>query len=340
MHFCLSARSRPRRELRSPRPSGRINPNPSLAMPSLRTRQNGRVRCPGHDYRSKCIYHIVLNKAPGIPDFSAVIGIPGNHDWKPRTQLSTVGDAVAAAISSLKAEFPFTSVLRRCIMPDHIHIAFYVREASDTHLGTMMKALKSNARAKLNMEQTLFEEGYYDKILMKPGQLERMKAYISDNPRRHLIRIQNPGFFRRFRITDGEVCYEAYGNWDLLSEELIEPVKVSRSYSPEELTEKKRLWLRTIQNDGVIASPFIHPDEKKVRDWAATNGGAIIQLAAAAFPKIYKPSGAYYDVCAEGRLLMVSVPERQNHEKPSREHCLLMNAIAEGIAEGRFAPVL
>lgn len=135
-------------------------------MPSLRTRQNGRIRCHGHDYRSRCIYHIVLNKAPGIPDFSTVIDIPYSHYWKPRTQLTPIGKAVATAISGLKAEFPFTSVLRRCIMPDHVHIAFYVRQASVTHLGIMIKAIKNSARINLNMQDSIFEEGYYDKILM------------------------------------------------------------------------------------------------------------------------------------------------------------------------------
>lgn len=322
-------------------------------MPSLSTRQNGRIRCPGHDYRSRCIYHIVLNKAPGIPDFSTVIGIPGDRDWRPRTELTPIGKAVANAISGLKAEFPFTSVLRRCIMPDHVHIAFYVRQASDTHLGIMIKAIKNSTRINLDMQDSIFEEGYYDKILMKQGQLDRMLAYISDNPRRHLIRAQNPGYFHRFWITDGTIRYEAYGNWDLLDEELIEAVKVSRSYTPEQLIEKKRLWLRTIRNDGVLVSPYIHPDEKKVRDWSLDNGGAIIQLTNQTLPARYKPSGALFDACAEGRLLVVSVPERNGailqtadsftlqpdpfkHEKPSREHCLYMNSVAERIAAGHF----
>lgn len=321
-------------------------------MPSLRTRQNGRIRCPGHDYRSRCIYHIVLNKAPGIPDFSTVIGIPADRDWRPRTELTPIGKAVATAISGLKAAFPFTSVLRRCIMPDHVHIAFYVRQASDTHLGIMIKAIKNSARINLDMQDSIFEEGYYDKILTKQGQLDRMLAYISDNPRRHLIRAQNPGYFHRFWITDGNIRYEAYGNWDLLDEELIEAVKVSRSYTPEQLIEKKRLWLRTIRNDGVLVSPYIHPDEKKVRDWSIDNGGAIIQLTNQTLPARYKPSGALFDACAEGRLLIVSIPERNGailhpdpfklqtdpfkHEKPSREHCLYMNSVAERIAEGHF----
>lgn len=48
-------------------------------------------------------------------------------------------------------------------MPGHVHIAFYVRQASVTHLGIMIKAIKNSARI---MQDSIFEEGYYDKILM------------------------------------------------------------------------------------------------------------------------------------------------------------------------------
>ncbi len=51
-------------------------------------------------------------------------------------------------------------------MPGHVHIAFYVRQASVTHLGIMIKAIKNSARINLDMQDNIFEEGYYDKILM------------------------------------------------------------------------------------------------------------------------------------------------------------------------------
>ena len=102
----------------------------------------------------------------------------------------------------------------------------------------------------------------------------------------------------------------------------------------------------------MLVSPYIHPDEKKVRDWSIDNGGAIIQLTNQVLPAKYKPSGALFDACAEGRLLVVPIPERNGailhpdpfksqtdpfkHEKPSREHCLYMNSVAERIAEGHF----
>ena len=82
---------------------------------------NGRRRSNWHDYRSRCIYMITLNKADCIPRFSTIKGIPGDYINKPYTDLSPTGKIIAANVSALKHRFPFISILRRCIMPDHIH---------------------------------------------------------------------------------------------------------------------------------------------------------------------------------------------------------------------------
>lgn len=41
----------------------------------------------------------------------------------------------------------------------------------------------------------LFEKGYCDKILLRPGQLENWKRYLDDNPRRLAIKRQYPDYF-------------------------------------------------------------------------------------------------------------------------------------------------
>lgn len=111
-------------------------------MSFSRVRKYAGVRCPGHDYRSRCIYHIVLNKADGIPLFSEVIGIVGNHDWPPTVRLHETGNIIASCLSRIKNTFPFTSILRRCIMPDHVHIALFVKEATETHLGQIIATIR------------------------------------------------------------------------------------------------------------------------------------------------------------------------------------------------------
>ena len=44
------------------------------------------------------------------------------------------------------------------------------------------------------------------------------------------------------------------------------------------------------------------------------------------FPPLYKPSGVYFDLCAQGRLLVLSQFVYTGHrEALSRERCLRMN---------------
>lgn len=324
----------------------------SKLMAHSRKHKNAGVRCPGHDYRSKCIYHIVLNKAEGFPLFSEVTGSPGSLDFPPSVSLHPAGEIIHSAISALKSEFPFTSVLRRCIMPDHVHFALYVREATDTHLDqiiTHLKRLCSEAwESHGNPPETdFFLSGYHDTFLSGNDQLQVLLNYISDNPRRHLIRTAAPGWFRRFRISDGSSTYEAYGNWDLLCEPNRTPVRFSRKYSESELLDKKREWHRAILNDGILVSPFIHPTEKAVRDWGMRNGAAIIYITHKPFPDRYKPQGELFDLCAEGRLLIVHIPQSEKsmeyikeNGKPPYAACQKMNAVAVEIATGLYEPVL
>lgn len=319
-----------------------------------RKHPNAGIRCPGHDYRSRCIYHIVLNKADGFPDFSEVVGIPDNHQWPPKTALSDAGQIIFEAISNIKSNFPHTSILRRCIMPDHVHFAIFIKEKTDIHLGKIITTLKKECSNRYEERGNVpgvrfFIPDYHDTFLTGKDQLQKMLAYISDNPRRYLVRKSNPGWFRQFIIIspDGKSRYEAYGNWDLLSEFQKVAVKISRKYSDSELKSWKKLWHTTILNDGVLVSPFINPNEKKVRDWAMDNGGSLIYLTCKPFPERFKPQGKMFDLCAEGRLLIVRIPPNEqeaeyirDNDRPCYAHCQRMNDIAKEIAVNEFRPIL
>ena len=147
--------------------------------------------------------------------------------------------------------------------------------------------------------------------------------------------------------TNMEGRFEAYGNWDLLSEFQRVPVKISRKYSETELLSWKKLWHTNILNDGVLVSPFINPKEKKVRDWAMDNGGSIILLTHEPFSERFKPQGKMFDLCAEGRLLIIRIPPNEqeaeyirDNDRPCYAHCQRMNDIAKEIAENEFRPIL
>lgn len=323
-------------------------------MSFSRKHLNAGIRCPGHNYRSRCIYHIVLNKADGFPDFATVVGIPGNRQWPPKTELTPEGEIIHNAISNIKSNFPFASILRRCVMPDHVHFAIFIKEETDIHLGKIIASLKRECSERYEMlgispEIEFFIPGYHDTFLTGKDQLQKMLAYISDNPRRHLIRKGNPGWFRQFFIStqDGKNRYEAYGNWDLLSDFQRVPVKISRKYTEAELRVWKKLWHTTIINDGVLVSPFINPKEKKVRNWAMENGGSLIYITYKPFPERFKPAGKMFDLCAEGRLLIVAMPGDEKDQEylrannsPCYSHCAKMNNLAIAIATQDFQPLL
>ena len=338
--------------------------------PVKRKRSNAGQRMKGHDYRARCIYHIIMNKADYIPAFSHIIGELDSHSHPPYARKTELGEIISRCLTDLKNTYPFISVTRRSIMPDHIHFALYVKERSEYHLGDIiytlkikcfqegshllslpsasLTALSSASQAYLPSDVapdslscapvSIFLPGYYDVIIRDREQLPTMLAYISDNPRRLLIRKRYPGWFRRFSIVNaaGE-RYSAYGNWDLLAECDKNPVKVSSKYSADELRIRKRGWYHTVMNCGVLVSPFISETEKNVRNWAEDHEGNIIYIVNEEFDDRYKPKGKQFELCEEGRMMLVSVPNLEGEGELTRSHCLRMNNLAERIASGEFS---
>ena len=190
--------------------------------------QNGCRRASWHDYHSRSIYMISINRASEIfTPFSELRGIPGNRDWPPTAVPTHTGRIIGECISAIKLEFPAVKILRRVIMPEHLHFVLYNTIYSDYHLGDVINHFKGECTRRfygLTGKQSepihlpsLFEDGYHDRILIKKNQLRRMMNYVSDNPRRRMVRMANPGFFYRYFITDPNgIRYEAYGNIQLL----------------------------------------------------------------------------------------------------------------------------
>jgi hypothetical protein len=301
-------------------------------------------RASWHDYYDRSIYLITLNRSSQLPPFSHIVGELNSHENPPRTELTPLGEIVAENISALKQKFPFVKILRRVIMPEHVHIAIFVTEKSEYALGDIVHHLKSQCTWTYNHYDSngtpisVFETRYHDRVLTKTGQLKRILNYVSDNPRRRLERMTYANVHHRYLIANGNgELYEAYGNIHLLDDPDIEAVKVSRHDTPDELKAKKQTWLRTIQNGGVLVSPFISPAERKVRDWAFDNGGRVIYIEPNGFGKCYTPKEPFHTLCTEGRLLIVAPVEYNFATKViTREECLRLNELAADIAAYRY----
>lgn len=306
---------------------------------------NGKRRAPWHNYYSPSIYLITINAAPGIPPFSLLKGDPDDRRWPAYAELTEIGKMIHTNLYAISRTYPFVSILRRSIMPDHIHFVINIQKKTTTHLGTIISHFKSECtRAFATLlspySPSLFESGYHDRLLTKARQLQKMLHYVSDKPRRRLLRIKNRGFFRSFIIIDAKGNqYRGYGNPDLLSDPDIEAVKVSSKFTPEFLRARKICWKSTVENCGVLASPFISEAESRVYNWAIDNGGRIIYIVNNGLPERFAPKGVQHQLCAEGRLLIVA-PMQHLMTKPvlTRAVCEAMNSLAVAISHSELRP--
>lgn len=312
------------------------------AIRRSRIHPNYFLRAEWHDYTSRCVYMITFLKSENAPVFSNIRGQINPQGLHARYEKTEIGEIIYRQIKRLDSNFNFVSVVRYVIMPDHVHILLNVKEKSQTHLGDIVGSLKKEcareykhlySEAQCN-SNPLFLNGYNDKIVFRPGQYEGYKKYIEDNPRRYFIRTLCPEFFktwRNFRIGDKQVSL--YGNFELLRKPCKSVVRFSRKFSDGEWEERKDEYDRTISQEGVLVSPFIHHNEKDIKTIGIERGASIIRIVNNGYSDRYKPGGIEFDLCAEGRLLLIA-PVEYNFRKTNvrRQECLEMNELAEIVA--------
>lgn len=280
---------------------------------------------------------ITLVKAPLIPDLSSLI-----HPYPDiyLTERSEAGLVISRFLESMFRFHEALKVWKYVVMPDHVHFELFVERDLPYPVGQYIGELKGSCttawRERTGRDGTFFSPGFHDRIVTHHGQAAILRKYIADNPRRLWIKRHNPNLFmRRHRLSISGKEYEAIGNIFLLDDMDLQAVRISRRFSPQELRARKICWLHTIENGGVLVSPFISPAEKKVRDYALANDGRLILMEQNGFGPRYKPTGQYFDLCAEGRLLMIAPVEYSTAKiELSRDWCLRHNQLAEQIAAG------
>lgn len=310
---------------------------------------NGARRAPWHDYHSRCIYMITINRVRNVPDFAVIKGTLTDRNWPPVAEPTALGRVIKQKLSEIKKRFPATKIYRSVVMPEHIHFVIFNTIQSDYHLGDIIRHFKSECThayyglesgESLEGRPSIFEDGYHDRILMGDGQLKVMCNYVSNNPRRRLERMQHSQFHHRegVMLPNGEV-WECYGNRHLLEDFEIAQVRIGRRFTPAEREAIYEGHRRTVLNGGVLVSPFISPYEKEVYRWALENGGRLILIWGNGYGRNFSPKGVLHQLCSEGRLLIVAPMEHSTSKvECTRERCLVLNEVAAMLATSR-APV-
>ena len=181
----------------------------------------------------------------------------------------------------------------------------------------------------------LWEPGYNDRILRKEGQLQRLKNYLADNPRRLLLKRYHPEFFSRLGkiALPGLPPMDAYGNRFLLDNPVKLQVQCSRHLYAHEIEAKKEAMLsQAVKEGAVLVSPCISDGEQKIATAAMAEGLPLIVLLVDGLPPLFKPAPRYIEACLQGRLLIMSPFPYQNEKiGDMRARCLKLNDMAATI---------
>ena len=161
----------------------------------------------------------------------------------------------------------------------------------------------------------LYESGYHDRIINKPGMLENIKCYMEENPLRACIRRECPHLMeRQLHLWIGGREYAAFGNLFLLKYPIKEQVffhrKDPKTGQPTEQTydyqkEHDRL-LRIAEEGTVLVTPGISRGEAIVVDDAIEARLPLILLQKEPISKYWKPTKSRFYACAAGHLLILA----------------------------------
>ena len=160
--------------------------------------------------------------------------------------------------------------------------------------------------------QPLFETPFF-RTLAHKGQLDAIIQYIHDNPRRAMLKQQNPDLFTLRRDTRvGELCFTSLGNLFLLDYPEKQPIICSRTLSEQQITAQQTDALYQAKNGCITVTAAISPGERQIACAVREAGAPLIILLKDGFPKAgdphekyYKPGGVYFEACAAGRLLLL-----------------------------------
>ena len=161
----------------------------------------------------------------------------------------------------------------------------------------------------------LFEQGYHDRIIKRPGMLDTIKRYMADNPLRALMRRTLPALLgRRLHLCVAGRDYAAFGCLFLLKRAEKERVFYHRrdrqTGQPTELTPAfaaaRDRQLTEARQGVVLVSPAISNPERIVINAAIDEGLPVINLQKEPIGPYWKPERRRFEACARGTLLILA----------------------------------
>ena len=312
---------------------------------------------PGEAWKGIGIYHVTLT----IPSREPLLGdliIPDSDPSKAYVERTELGKEIVYIIGSIPHYRPQIRLLQYCLMPDHVHFILYVQQTMPYGIKSVVRGfwqaakkvgreypilsispndIRENEQNKTTLHP-IFTEMPFIRPMSRRGQLDAMMQYVKLNPQRLATKRLNPGFFHVQRnVAINGRTYDAVGNTKLLYQHRYMPVHVRRTMveeaqhgEPQRLLSYKESCILAAQENTVMVSPFISPDEQDILHSLLEQKRPVIYLADNGFGQYYKPSSLLFDAVDAGQLLVLSPwPYDPQKRSISRAECIALNQIAE-----------
>lgn len=339
----------------------------------IKPRMGRRLR--GWDYSKRMIYEITIVLEDRRPILGRVVKEEDDlWVFKP----SAIGAAVLECWREIPTRWPQVELIESQLMPDHFHGILFIKEPlpKGKTLSNIVGSFKSRSasealkilvardevrnvasgNARASMRARFWAEGYVDVILFRRGQLDRMIAYLRDNPRRLGVKRENPNLFKVTRKLNIPAVgwFSAIGNHFLLTRHSFHQIQCSRRFfayqrdscgnlikdAPpalvtSEFEDRLSSAFDAAQKGAVLISPCISQGEREIARRAFEAGYSVITLANKGFSPLYKPGGKLFETCANGKLLMLAPigwPHQVAKKTITRIDALILNRIAQLIA--------
>lgn len=303
------------------------------------------------------IYHITLT----VPSRQPLLGdliIPNNDPKQAYVERKDLGKEIVYLIGSISHYRPQIRLLQYCLMPDHVHFILHVQQTMPYSIKSVVRGFWQAAKQvgreynnilsidpndirdnkQNNTPFPIFTEVPFIRPMSRRGQLDAMMQYVKLNPQRLATKRLNPGYFQiQHNVAINGRNYDAVGNIKLLYQHRYMPVHVRRTMVeeamhgyPQRLSDYKANCILAAQENTVMVSPFISPDEQEVLRALLAQKRSIIYLADNGFGQYYKPSSLLFDAVDSGQILVLS-PWSYDPKKRgiSRAECVALNNIAE-----------
>ena len=168
------------------------------------TRKN--IRLVNFDYSRNGLYFITICTKNRITYLSKLIDVTsvGADIIRPIVKMTNIGELLEFSINDIKNHYDNISILKYCIMPDHVHLIISImheivpinggRMISAPTVSTVIGSLKRFVSKQIGF--SIWQKSFHDHIIRNEKEFLEICDYIDNNPINWVNDIYNQNYWR------------------------------------------------------------------------------------------------------------------------------------------------